>query len=80
MRRESVEKYKHLQDIIQREINSYAIKPMSFEIYKKSDKEKLILSTIKLNHKNHLKAYGYDPKKVMNVLTDKEGNIIRYSK
>jgi hypothetical protein len=44
-----------LQQELQREINSSVIKPFSFEIYKKTPEEKVLLSIAKSQYKQSIK-------------------------
>lgn len=59
----SYEKYKAE---VNKEANSRVTKPISHEIFKKTEDEREMLKAMKTIHKAALKAQGLDPKKVMN--------------
>ena len=68
------------QKQLQKEINSYKIEPMSFRVFRKTSEERQACKDAKIAHRYLLKAYGYDPKKIMNVPVDKMGKFIRAEK
>lgn len=80
MQRVRIEDHIKDQERLQKEINRNVIKPISFEIFKKEPHVRAQLKTMQVNHKNFLKAFGYDPKKIMNVPTDREGNLVHNKK
>ncbi len=58
----------HKRELVAKEANSFNIIPISFEVYKKTPKEKMDLANAKSIHKSLLKAhYGKDYKKQLNI-------------
>ena len=68
------------QKILQKEVNLHKITPFSFSNYKKTSVEKQELNDARIAHRYLLKAYGYDPKRVMNVPVDRAGKFVRAEK
>lgn len=77
MKKGFYEQFANKRAQLQAEVNESVITPVSFEVFKKTPTEREQLKIIKLNHKNYVKAYGWDPSKVMNVPLDAEGQPVR---
>lgn len=61
------DQYEHKRREVQAEINKQIVKPISFEVFKKTPGEKVNIANAKAKHKKELLAAGLNPKKHMNV-------------
>jgi hypothetical protein len=57
----------HSQESLKIELLKSIIKPISFEVYEKSNSERSIAKSVILNHKRELREAGINPKKQMNL-------------
>jgi len=56
----------HLRIAIQKEINSNRVK-IDWNVFKKTKEEKLLLKSIKQQHRKQIREAGFDPKRCVNM-------------